>query len=62
MVAWIEGVANEQTPPLVHSISYGWQYFDKPSEAYRVRLNDDFQKVSARGVSIIFASGVKNKN
>eukprot|EP01091_Cochliopodium_minus_P016838 TRINITY_DN642_c0_g1_i1.p1 TRINITY_DN642_c0_g1~~TRINITY_DN642_c0_g1_i1.p1 ORF type:complete len:566 (+),score=193.89 TRINITY_DN642_c0_g1_i1:23-1699(+) len=57
MVTWADTISNEQNPALVHSVSYGWQFFEKPSNAYKQRLNSDFQKISSRGVSIIFASG-----
>jgi len=56
LIVWTGEIANETSPPWVHSVSYGSQG-DYPSVAYRERLNAEFQKAGARGISIIFASG-----
>lgn len=53
---WMAQISSTQNPPLVHSVSYGSQG-NYPSESYRTRLNTEFQKAGARGLSIIFASG-----
>jgi len=46
----------ETSPPWIHSVSYGEQG-DYPSDAYRSRLNQEFQKLGSRGLTIVFASG-----
>jgi len=56
LMTWTGELDNETNPPYVHSVSYGSQG-DYPSDAYRARLNTEFQKLGARGLSIIFASG-----
>eukprot|EP01094_Clydonella_sp_ATCC50884_P028367 TRINITY_DN8492_c0_g1_i1.p1 TRINITY_DN8492_c0_g1~~TRINITY_DN8492_c0_g1_i1.p1 ORF type:complete len:516 (-),score=102.13 TRINITY_DN8492_c0_g1_i1:65-1612(-) len=58
---WILEVLNDQNPPLVHSISYG---DDEPSleVAYMKRIDVEFQKAGARGLSIIFSSGDNGVN
>jgi tripeptidyl-peptidase-1 len=56
LLVWTAEIANETAPPQVHSVSYGSQG-DYPSDAYRERLNAEFQKAGTRGISIIFASG-----
>jgi tripeptidyl-peptidase-1 len=56
LVNWTSVIANEPTPPWIHSVSYGEQG-NYPSAAYRERLNQEFQKLGARGLSIVFASG-----
>jgi tripeptidyl-peptidase-1 len=56
LLTWTASLDNETTVPWVHSVSYGSQG-DYPSLAYRFRLDAEFQKLGARGLSIIFASG-----
>jgi len=56
LTAWCAELLDEPSPPLVISVSYGSQG-DYPSDAYMSRLNAEFMKIGARGVSIIFASG-----
>jgi len=53
---WLTTVAGEDTIPNVFSVSYGE---DEKSVGldYGGRVNAEFQKVGARGVSIMFASG-----
>jgi tripeptidyl-peptidase-1 len=56
LVTWSAGLNNASSIPWVHSISYGSQG-DYPTAVYQERLDAEFQKLGARGVSIIFASG-----
>jgi tripeptidyl-peptidase-1 len=56
LMTWTGELDNETNPPFVHSVSYGSQG-DYPSDSYRSTLNTEFQKLGARGLSIIFASG-----
>lgn len=56
LLTWVGDIENETSPPWVHSVSYGEQG-NYPSDAYVDNLNDQFQKIGARGISIIFASG-----
>jgi tripeptidyl-peptidase-1 len=56
LMTWVEELANETNPPFVHSVSYGSQG-NYPSDAYRDRLNADFQVLGTRGITIVFASG-----
>jgi len=56
LLVWTSEIANETSPPWVHSVSYGSQG-NYPSDSYRERLNTEFQKAGLRGISIIFASG-----
>jgi len=56
LMTWTGELDNETNPPFIHSVSYGSQG-DYPTDSYRARLNTEFQKLGARGLSIIFASG-----
>jgi len=50
----------EDDPPLVHSVSYGWQgnLSDVGCEASFVKdIDDDFAGLAARGITLIFSSG-----
>ena len=53
---WIQAVANSSTMPNVISVSYGDDE-DTLSAVYMQRINQEFQKLGVRGVSILFASG-----
>jgi len=57
LTSWTALLANESTIPWVHSISYGDQGEFQPSEDYKETICTQFQKLGARGVSVIFASG-----
>ena len=56
LLAWTLEVSEDLNPPLVHSISYG-----EPEKLVRTsianRVNQEFQLLGARGVSIISTSG-----
>ena len=53
---WLMALSNSTAPPLVISTSYG---DDEPSVDfdYATRVNTEFAKAGARGVSILFSSG-----
>eukprot|EP00761_Pharyngomonas_kirbyi_P011124 gb/GECH01011148.1/.p1 GENE.gb/GECH01011148.1/~~gb/GECH01011148.1/.p1 ORF type:complete len:557 (+),score=103.76 gb/GECH01011148.1/:1-1671(+) len=58
LTQWASEIANDQDAPLVHSVSYGSQhYYGQPSSDYKHRLDNEFKKLGARGISILFASG-----
>jgi len=57
---WTETLLADETPPLVTSVSYGWQgnltqIGCKDGDAASV--DSDFAKLAAKGITIIFASG-----
>lgn len=56
LTAWVSQINQEDDAPFVHSVSYGSQG-NYPSKQYRDRLDTEFQKLGARGISVIFASG-----
>ena len=61
-LTWLVTMAGEQNPPLVHSLSYGdveADVFNSTNGAapYAARVDLEFAKLSARGMSIIVASG-----
>eukprot|EP01126_Amoeba_proteus_P004119 TRINITY_DN113_c0_g1_i5.p1 TRINITY_DN113_c0_g1~~TRINITY_DN113_c0_g1_i5.p1 ORF type:complete len:284 (-),score=73.58 TRINITY_DN113_c0_g1_i5:91-942(-) len=53
---WLLDVAKTTNPPLVFSVSYG-EDEDSLSSEYAGRMDREFQKAGARGLSILFASG-----
>jgi len=57
---WTTTMLADEDCPLVHSVSYGWQG-DLAQigchEAEVQAVDDDFAKLAARGISILFASG-----
>jgi len=55
-LVWLQDLANTTNPPLVYSTSYG---DDEPSVDYDYgsRVNTEFARAGARGLSILFASG-----
>jgi len=56
LTTWTQEIDNETNPPFIHSVSYGSQG-NYPSDSYRERLNQEFQKMGTRGLTIVFASG-----
>jgi tripeptidyl-peptidase-1 len=56
LTSWIVQILDDSDAPWVHSVSYGDQA-EGPAGSYKDRLNTEFQKAGARGISIIFASG-----
>uniref|UniRef100_A0A8C5SPS1 Tripeptidyl-peptidase 1 n=1 Tax=Laticauda laticaudata TaxID=8630 RepID=A0A8C5SPS1_LATLA len=53
---WLLLLSNTSGLPWVHSVSYG-DNEDSLSQAYMKRVNTEFMKAAARGISILFASG-----
>jgi tripeptidyl-peptidase-1 len=53
---WMTDVGKTEHPPLLFSVSYGDDE-DSLSFSYTERVNTEFQKQGARGISILFASG-----
>ncbi|XP_063162155.1 tripeptidyl-peptidase 1 [Candoia aspera] len=53
---WLVLLSNTSMLPWVHSVSYGDDE-DSLSRAYLERVNTEFVKAAARGISILFASG-----
>nr|XP_056714737.1 tripeptidyl-peptidase 1 [Euleptes europaea] len=53
---WLLVLSNTSTLPWVHTVSYGDDE-DSLSRAYMARVNVEFMKAAARGISILFASG-----
>jgi len=53
---WLLEVGNTTNPPFVFSVSYGEDEVTN-SQAYALRVGNEFQKQGARGISILFASG-----
>ncbi len=53
---WLQAVASDPNPPLVHSVSYADTEHSMPAE-YTDRLNVEFQKAGVRGLTLLFASG-----
>uniref|UniRef100_A0A8C3XQ99 Tripeptidyl-peptidase 1 n=1 Tax=Chelydra serpentina TaxID=8475 RepID=A0A8C3XQ99_CHESE len=55
-LAWLLLLSNMSSLPWVHSVSYGDDE-DSLSWAYMERLNVEFMKAAARGLTVLFASG-----
>jgi len=57
LLDWAQTVDGDTGAPAVHSVSYGNDEIQQTSNAYMFQCNDEFQKITARGITIIFASG-----
>ncbi|KAH3732962.1 tripeptidyl peptidase I precursor [Pelomyxa schiedti] len=55
-LSWILDVGAKENPPLVHSISYGGPETEFNKNLVR-RVDDEIAKLSARGITVIVASG-----
>ncbi|KFO24717.1 tripeptidyl-peptidase 1 [Fukomys damarensis] len=53
---WLLLLSNESALPHVHTVSYGDDE-DSLSSAYMQRVNTEFMKAAARGLTLLFASG-----
>lgn len=53
---WLLLLSNESALPHVHTVSYGDDE-DSLSSAYIQRVNTEFMKAAARGLTLLFASG-----
>jgi hypothetical protein len=57
---WTDTILASDNPPLVHSVSYGWQGDLAQVGCKTANVNDvdvNLMKLAARGITIIFASG-----
>jgi len=57
---WTTTILADKSPPLIHSVSYGWQgdLAQLHCEPAKIKVVDDnFAKLAAKGISIVFASG-----
>eukprot|EP01027_Heterolobosea_sp_BB2_P012661 GEZU01018326.1.p1 GENE.GEZU01018326.1~~GEZU01018326.1.p1 ORF type:complete len:279 (+),score=83.56 GEZU01018326.1:1047-1883(+) len=57
LTTWVTELSDTEGIPWVHSVSYGSQGESSVSDDYKTRMDAEFMKLGARGVSIIFASG-----
>ncbi|OXB54405.1 hypothetical protein ASZ78_013853 [Callipepla squamata] len=55
-LTWLLLLSNMSAVPWVHSVSYGDDE-DSLSQAYLQRVNVEFMKAAARGLTVLFASG-----
>ncbi|XP_002167598.1 tripeptidyl-peptidase 1 isoform X1 [Hydra vulgaris] len=55
-LTWLVDISNTSQVPWVHSVSYG-EDESTLSEVYMNRVNIEFMKTGARGLTILFASG-----
>ena len=53
---WLVGISDSKEVPYVVSVSYGDGEKSVGTE-YGSRINTEFQKLGARGISIMFAAG-----
>merc|ERR1719174_1514602 len=57
---WSDAILAAADPPLVHSVSYGWQGNMDSIGCKQAQIDDidtNFAKLAARGITIIFSSG-----
>jgi tripeptidyl-peptidase-1 len=58
LLAWLATLSNASSVPLVHSVSYGLDEGNQAGGAdYMARVDWEFQKLAARGVTIVVSSG-----
>jgi len=57
LLDWATTVDKDTGAPYVHSVSYGNDEIQQTSTSYMFQCNDEFQKITARGITIVFASG-----
>jgi tripeptidyl-peptidase-1 len=53
---WVNDLANDPKPPLVHSVSYG-EYGGQYPIGEVMRVSNEWMKLTARGLTIVVASG-----
>eukprot|EP00164_Ancoracysta_twista_P002173 GFYU01002869.1.p1 GENE.GFYU01002869.1~~GFYU01002869.1.p1 ORF type:complete len:645 (+),score=223.97 GFYU01002869.1:133-2067(+) len=53
---WATDITEEDNPPLVFSVSYGFPE-SEVSSSFLNRMNSEFQKACARGITVVLASG-----
>jgi len=57
LLDWATQVNSDAKAPWVHSVSYGNDEIQQTSTSYMFQVNDEFAKVTSRGITIVFASG-----
>jgi tripeptidyl-peptidase-1 len=57
LLNWITQVLAMDSPPLVHSVSYGNDEVQQTSTEYMLSVNEQFMVAGSLGLSILFASG-----
>merc|ERR1719160_644997 len=60
LLRWTDSILSSDDPPLVHSVSYGWQGSLSSlgcKDANVKEIDGNFAKLAAKGITIIFASG-----
>jgi len=57
LLQWVNQISALESPPLVHSVSYGNDEVQQSGADYMRTCNTAFMKAGARGISILFASG-----
>merc|ERR1719367_504640 len=57
LLSWANQITSLQSPPQVHSVSYGNDEAQQSSTQFMYTCNTAFMKAGARGLSILFASG-----
>jgi subtilase family serine protease len=53
---WVSEIASTATVPYIHTTSYGGSEADE-SPAYLLRMDEEFQKMGLRGLTVLFAAG-----
>jgi tripeptidyl-peptidase-1 len=53
---WVNDLANDPKPPLVHSVSYGEYGGDYPIDEV-MRVSNEWMKLGSRGLTVLVASG-----
>jgi len=57
LLDWATTVDADAGAPYVHSVSYGNDEIQQTSTSYMYSVNDEFAKITGRGITIVFASG-----
>jgi len=57
ILTWAQTVDGDSGAPYVHSVSYGNDEIQQTSNSYMFSCNDEFNKITSRGITIVFASG-----
>lgn len=57
LLNWATGLSNDESAPLVHSVSYGNDEAQQTGAEYIFSCSTQFMKLGTRGLSILFASG-----
>jgi len=57
LLDWVDQIISMDSPPLVHSVSYGNDEIQQTSDDYMQSVNAQFMFAGSLGLSILFASG-----